>query len=165
MRGFRPAAGTAVVAEFEPVESALLSQLAGQVADLLDAAGTDAAVLDPAIARMLPDAYIDDAEASAEFRRFTAGELTTRKIRNVRTIATDMSHAVSAEGPTAVELDAQSTQAWLRGLTDIRLVLAARLHIDEHGESDRNDDESVMLNDVYDWLGWVQGSLVEAVDR
>ena len=40
---------------------------------------------DPALARLLPDAYADDEEAAAEFRRFTERDLRDAKARDART--------------------------------------------------------------------------------
>ena len=114
MRAFRTSGAGVLSAEFEPVEAALLTQLASQVAGILAGEGTDpTAPPDPAIARMLPDAYPGDPEASAEFRRFTASDLTERKVRNAQAIIADVAEALVAEGSTEVLLDAQATQAWL----------------------------------------------------
>jgi hypothetical protein len=60
-----------------------------------------------------------------------------------------------------VKVDAQAAQAWIRTLTDIRLTVAARLGIETDG--DLGSDDPVML-DLYDWLGFVQGSLVDCLD-
>jgi cytochrome P450 len=148
----------------EPVEAALLSQLAGQVAGILTESDPDDAQRNRALARLLPDAYADDPDASAEFRRFTSGDLTDRKVRNARVVIEDVADAMIADGATEVRLDPQATQAWLRSLTDIRLVLATRLGIQTDGDLPRDTDEAMMLGDVYDWLGWVQESLVSALD-
>ena len=68
----------AATASFTDLERELLTDLATQVIELLgeppDAefagiGGGDGLSADPAIARLLPDAYRDDAEASREFRR------------------------------------------------------------------------------------------------
>ena len=181
MRAFAAAPHGFVTGELEPVEAALLTQLATQVVALLIEA--DAAQPGPAVSRLLPDAYHGDQEASAEFRRFTAEGLTERKVRNARAVITAVAAAYAADGPTEVLLDPQTTQAFLRSLTDIRLVLATRLGIEsdsgidsdsaidsdgdsdgQHSPSASSDDEVIMLSDVYEWLGWVQESLVAAVD-
>lgn len=164
MRAFEPAGDGAVSALFEPVEAALLAQLAGQVAGLLGERRGGAAA-DLAILRLLPDAYPDDAEASAEFRRFTADELTDKKLRNAGILIADCADAADADGPTTIRLDAASVGAWLRALTDVRLVLATRLGITDDGDTGPDDDEeALMLTDVYDWLGFVQDSLVSALE-
>lgn len=144
-----------VTASFTALEVELLTDLAGQVVDLLG----DAAPDDPALARLLPDAYRGDEDAAAEFRRFTEHGLTERKIGNARTLIR------SLENGGEVELDREVQQAWLRTLTDIRLIIASRLGIetdDDHGRDESDDD--LMLRDVYDWLASVQGSLIEALE-
>lgn len=161
MRGF-VRAGAVIRTEFEPVEAALLTQLASQVAGILTSRDT---APDPALVRLLPDAYSDDAAKAEEFRRFTSPDLTERKVQNAKTMIADVAEALIAEEPTTVELDPRSIQAWLRTLTDIRLVLASRLGIVQDGDPARADDEAFMLGDLYDWLGGVQESLVGALDE
>jgi hypothetical protein len=148
------------VAVFNPNEASTLSLLASQVSDLIEnRASLDS---DPALLRLLPDAYPDDAEASAEFRRFTADDLATRKAANARRIIADLAPAARATSATTVKVDAQSAQAWVRSLTDIRLTIAARLGIETDDDVESGD---AVLHDLYDWLGFVQGSLVDCLDR
>lgn len=166
---FSSRAGDRLATELEPVEAALLTQLASQVAGLLsDAADHDRpedAAADRAVLRLLPDAYPGDEEASAEFRRYTSADLTAQKVRNAQTVIADVADALVADDPTEIVLGDDQVQAWLRSLTDIRLVLATRLGIEQDGDVAADDDEAFMLGDVYDWLGWVQDSLVTALDR
>jgi hypothetical protein len=152
--------GEAVSAKFEPTEADALATMAGQVAALVaDRAEYEG---DPAVLRLLPDAYPDDGEASAEFRRFTADDLAARKVANATTVVRSLEKAVHARSATTVTLDLQAAQAWLRALTDIRLTIAARLGIDSNEEEPEGDP---LLLDVYDWLGFVQESLVAAVSE
>ena len=148
------------VAVFDPDEAGTLSILASQVIALLDDRGSHDS--DPALLRLLPDAYPDDAEASAEFRRFTADDLASRKASNARRIVADLATAAGASSATTVKVDAQAAQAWLRSLTDIRLTIATRLGIETDDDLGSGDPA---LRDLYDWLGFVQGSLVDCLDR
>ncbi len=148
------------VAVFDPDEASTLSLLASQVSDLIENRASHGT--DPALLRLLPDAYPDDAEASAEFRRFTADDLATRKAANARRIVVDLAPAAGAMSATTVKVDAQSAQAWVRSLTDIRLTIAARLGIETDGDVESGD---AVLRDLYDWLGFVQSSLVDCLDR
>ncbi|MEC5167713.1 DUF2017 domain-containing protein [Glaciihabitans sp. GrIS 2.15] len=148
------------VAVFDPDEAGTLSILASQVIALLDDRGSHDS--DPALLRLLPDAYPDDAEASAEFRRFTADDLASRKASNARRIVADLATAAGASSATTVKVDAQAAEAWLRSLTDIRLTIAARLGIET--DDDLGSGDSALV-DLYDWLGFVQGSLVDCLDR
>ena len=166
MRAFARAGDNDIGAELEPSEAALISQLAGQVADLL--APSEFPSTDPAMIRLLPDAYSDDPEAADEFRRFTADELSERKVRNAATVMSDLVDAATSEGPIEILLDPESVQAWVRSLTDIRLVLAVRLGItndsDAGWDEESENEELLVLGEVYDWLGWVQDSLVTALE-
>ena len=155
----------------DPIEAQLITQLVGQIRELLtnsaDSA-TDSAADEPrdaAVFRLLPDAYSDDHEAAAEFRRFTAAGLAEKKMRNADVVTLDLARSAASATPTTVELDGASVQAWLRSLTDVRLVLAHRLGIetDDAERATKNDNE-LMIGDLYDWLGWVQGSLVQVLD-
>ncbi|TFB46774.1 DUF2017 family protein [Cryobacterium tagatosivorans] len=87
MRFTREASGN-VSGQFFPVEIDLLRLAVSQLIDLLDAAASHAlgASADPAVRRLLPDAYREDAEAAAEFRRFTADGLIDRKEANARAV-------------------------------------------------------------------------------
>ncbi|MCU1545165.1 MAG: hypothetical protein JWP30_265 [Homoserinimonas sp.] len=137
-------------------EIAVIQTLAAQVADLVTS-GTQA---DPAITRLLPDAYRDDAEASAEFRRFTTGALTERKVRNATAVIRSLDDAANSG---IITLDGEAVQAWLRTLTDIRLTIAVRLNIATE-DDEAGSDIDPMMRDIYDWLGFIQNSLVEALD-
>jgi len=132
---------------------------------------------DPVLQRLLPAGYRDDDEAAGEFRRFTERGLREGKIANARLLLAslraggmaEVSEAADAETVDQVEvdLDAAGVQAWLRTLTDIRLALATRLGIDddEHHWDHDPDDPAAVMHDVYDWLGFVQETLVQAIDR
>jgi hypothetical protein len=67
-----------------------------------------------------------------------------------------------------VELDAEAVQAWLRTLTDVRLSLAVRLGIESDEDMmllHQSEDEAVIaMTELYDWLGYVQETLVTALD-
>ena len=162
MRAFRRSRHQ-FVAVFTPDEAGTLSILASQVLALLEDRGSREA--DPAMLRLLPDAYSDDAEASAEFRRFTADDLASRKAANARRIVADLATAAGATSATAVKVDAQAAEAWVRSLTDIRLTIAARLGIETDGGSRDPEPLDPAMLDLYDWLGFVQGSLVDCMDR
>ena len=156
--------GGVAVASFEPAEVEILARLASEVQDLLtnttDAAGD--AIRSPAIDRLLPAGYGDDGENDAEFRRFTSEGLIERKVRNAQVIIETLS---SVEGfPRLVELDAAASQAWLRGLTDIRLSIAADLGIEHDDDELHIADGDLYLLEVYRWLAFVQESLIDTLE-
>lgn len=142
--------GDHLVAAFTGPERALLADLMDQLVGML----TDRTAEDPAIARLLPDAYPDDVEAAAEFRRFTEESLVDRKIANARAVRDSL-------GDGNVRLSPDLVQSWLRTATDSRLVLASRLGIQ------RDDDEGTgdpFLSEVYHWLGYLQSSILDALE-
>ncbi|MDN4596584.1 DUF2017 domain-containing protein [Leifsonia virtsii] len=153
-----------VSARFEPGEAQLLLSLAEEAVELARAAASpENAIADPALGRLLPDAYPDDPEASAEFRRFTAPGLADRKEAAALTVV-DTLAGVGGDSRVEVVLDEVQATAWLRTITDVRLVLAARLGIRQDGdEGDIHDEESAMQRAVYDWLAAVQEFLVLAL--
>ncbi|GAA4150346.1 DUF2017 family protein [Leifsonia shinshuensis] len=173
MRPFRADRhGGGVHARFEAGEAAILRGLAAEAAERAERAGAEspgATSADPALARLLPDAYPDDPEASAEFRRFTAERLAETKTQNAHVVIASLSgpaEETAPDGAVDVSLDAEQAQAWLRTLTDIRLGLAAGLGIEEDGdEGDVHDLESATRRAAYDWLAAVQEFLVLALTR
>ncbi len=169
MRPFRvDRHGGGVHARFEADEAELLRRFAADAASRAEQAARDsgagATAADPALARLLPDAYPDDTEASAEFRRFTAERIAERKADNARTVIDSLGDDTGEA--VEVRLDDAQAQAWLRTLTDIRLVLAAGLGIEHDGdEGDVHDLESATRRAVYDWRAAVQEFLVHALTR
>ena len=161
---FRKRKDGRVVGRFQEEEVHLLVSLAEAVVELARAAAEPdlTAGGDPALVRLLPDAYPGDAAASAEFRRFTAAGLADRKEANARVVIDSLAQR---DGDLVeVSLDEAQATAWLRSITDIRLVLAARLGILEDGdEGDIHDQESALQRVVYDWLAGVQEFLVLAL--
>lgn len=194
MRPFKRRRRGGLVATFDPAEARVLASLAAQVVELLrDRNGTPeadpdplAAQLglggpslppeDPVLQRLLPDAYRDDVEEAAEFRRFTERSLTSSKVANAETLIGALvaggfdpdAGDPSSEGAVEVELGDADVQAWLRSLTDIRLSLAVRLGIESDDDvasvALSDDDATRAMHDVYDWLGYVQESLVIALE-
>lgn len=117
---------------------------------------------DPVLARLLPDAYQDDPEASGEFRRYTEQDLRSGKVAAARTVL-----ATLPPSGGRVRLTEPEGQAWLRALNDVRLALGVRLGVtddfdDEVGELSADDPRSAYVW-VYQWLAYLQDSLVEAL--
>lgn len=138
------------------------ASMADDLAELLGLTQDATPPDDPALARLLPDAYPDDPAASAEFRRYTERDLRTEKVAAARTVL----DTLPARGGR-VRLSYPQAQVWLRALNDIRLALGVRLGIAEESDAefDRMNPEDPRFGAlaVYDWLGVIQDSLVRAL--
>ena len=118
---------------------------------------------DPALARLLPDGAREDDEAAHEFRRLTERGLRARKREALRTARSTLSRS------DGVRLDDAEARAWLGALTDVRLVLGERLGLASDADAERldallqgldEDDPRAWLAAVYDFLTWLQETLV-----
>jgi hypothetical protein len=132
------------------------------LASLLDSRAPEGPPEDPALARLLPDAYRDDAEAAGEFRRFTEEDLRSGKVAAAQTVL-----ATLPEDGGKVDLSTEDAQVWLRALNDVRLTLGVRLSITEDFadrvlDLDPADPRSAYLW-IYDWLTFLQETLVRAL--
>jgi Domain of unknown function (DUF2017) len=117
---------------------------------------------DPVLARLLPDAYSNDPEASGEFRRYTEQGLRSGKAAAARTVL-----ATLPPSGGRVRLTEPEAQAWLRALNDVRLALGTRLGVtddfdDEVADMGPDDPRSAYVG-VYQWLAFLQESLVRAL--
>ena len=117
---------------------------------------------DPVLARLLPDAYRDDPEASGEFRRYTEQGLRSGKAAAARTVL-----ATLPPGGGRIRLSEAEGQAWLRALNDVRLALGVRLGVtddfDEQVADMGPDDPRSAYVGVYQWLAFLQETLVQAL--
>ncbi len=140
---------------------------------LLDFSGPSTVPEDPVLARLLPSAYREDDDAAAEFRRFTELELRTSKAGSAAAVVAALEEAGLPEvGDPAVttglvidlELSPREVLAFLKALTDMRLAVATRLDLQEGDEqfwdSLPEDDPRSHMHDIYEWLGYLQETLV-----
>jgi len=116
---------------------------------------------DPAVARLLPDGNRDDADLAAGYRRLTEHGLRERKRAGLERAGSALAR------PEPVLLDDAEALALLKGLTDVRLVLAERLglHTDEdaeqlHASAAGPADPRAAAAALYDALTWWQEALV-----
>jgi hypothetical protein len=179
----------AAVATFSAFEADLLRSLAGQLIELLrneeatpgqvdpfeelmDFSGPTTAPEDPVLARLFPSAYPDDDEAAADFRRFTESTLRNGKAAAAAGVIDALEEAGLPPEPEDglfidVELDEPATMAWLRAFTDMRLAIATRLGIEDDDDNERwealpEDDPRGQVHEIYQWLGFLQETLVES---
>lgn len=179
----------ACVATFSSYEADLLRSLAGQLIELLrseeatpdhgdaweaqfDFSGPTSEPDDPVLARLFPTAYPEDEEAAGEFRRFTETGLRQGKAASAGQVIDDLEDAGLPTEPVDglfvdVELDRPGAIAWMRAFTDMRLAIATRLGVEEDDEdywaSLADEDPRAQVHDIYQWIGYLQETLVEAV--
>lgn len=191
MTGFVRHTGSGrVIADLTGFEADLLRSLASQLVELLsneraaevdqdpfealmDFSGPTTEPEDPVLARLFPTAYQHDPDAAADFRRFTEGTLREGKAASASAVVDALEDAglpfeVGDEQIMIdVELDETDAMSWLRSFTDIRLALAVRLGVEEDDEeywhSLPDDDPRAQAHDIYEWVGYLQETLVAAL--
>ena len=139
----------------------------------MDFSGPTAEPEDPVLARLFPSAYRDDDESASEFRRFTEGALRDGKAAAASLVIDTLEEAglpaqLEEDGLMIdVELEPDAARTWMRSFTDVRLALATRLGVEDGDEeywfSLPDDDPRAQAHDIYDWVGYLQETLVEAL--
>ncbi|MEV7275892.1 DUF2017 domain-containing protein [Streptomyces sp. NPDC093111] len=184
-----PGGGAAIA--LDEVELSILRSLAVQLMELIGpgdepvegedplaalfAEGPSEPPSDPALRRLLPDAYGDDSEelrqAAADFRRYTENDLRTRKredalamVRSLDSLAAD----AAGESGAVLKLGLDQSRAWLGTLNDLRLTIGTRLEVTDDDESEQlyrlpDSDPRKPMVMAYLWLGALQESLVETL--
>ena len=180
-----------VIATFSGFEADLLRSLASQLVELLrneaavprtgldsfeamlDFSGPTSEPDDPVLARLFPTAYPQDEDSAAEFRRFTEGALRDGKATGAATIIDTLEEAglppeLTEDGLTIdVEMAEPAAEAWLRSFTDLRLALATRLGVEEDDDdvwlAMDDEDPRSQAHDIYQWVGYLQETLVDAL--
>ena len=182
-----------VIATFSGFEADLLRSLASQIVELLrneraepaaptadpfealmtEFSGATTIPEDPVLARLFPTAYTDDEESAADFRRFTEGGLRDGKAAASGMIIDALEEAglppeLEEEGLMIdVELTRSEAESWMRAFTDIRLALATRLGVEADDEdywhSLPDDDPRAQAHDIYEWVGFLQETVIEAL--
>ena len=123
---------------------------------------------DPVIARLFPDAYPDDDESAADFRRFTQERLVDGKHASAQAVLATLPDDVG-DDDVEIALDRPAALQWLGTLNDIRLALGTRLGIEQDDDAVWDalpaDDPRGTVHQIYQWLGWMQETLVAALPR
>ena len=152
----------------EPDEARVLVSLSQQMQSLLAEAletdaDTDAATdTDTAVQRLLPNAYRDDPELADEWRRFSRRGLIERKIGFARTLTTALTPVAAGDAEGTVSLTTDAALDWVRGIGDLRLVIADRMGIVVDGDDARAGEPG--LQDLYELLAWMQDGLVQLLE-
>jgi hypothetical protein len=139
-----------------------------ELAQLIGRMGSTEPPSDPVLHRLLPPAY-DDEEQAGEFRRFTEADLRTAKVDGAQAVIDDLGDASQSDRIT-LNLGDDEALLFLRTLNDLRLTLGTRLEVSEEDPEDRfealpEEDPTRWTFEVYAWLGWLQETLVDALDE
>ncbi|MDP9805716.1 putative membrane protein YccC [Trueperella bonasi] len=165
-----------------------LAQFEADIADIAEsiAAENEPQVnqpFDQALDRLLPD-MSEDPDEAASLRDLTENSIAAAKIENLVTFYQDLEDV--PDDQDEITLRGDQASAWLAALNDIRLVLAARLEIDDDesasdvyrragmfttsGSRDTDNLPEIQTSDdvlvvLYSMTTWWQDSLVSAVRR
>lgn len=121
---------------------------------------------DPAVLRLLPNAYKDDDDSSLEFRQLTERSLRENKIAALKAAALTLE-------TSKVTLDPEAARNLAMALNDVRLVLAERLEITDAEDAERvhqiqdwseAQDVENYLSLVYNFATWLQESLMLSLE-
>ena len=140
----------------EAHERELLLELLDEMQTLLD----EPRPTDSVAQRLFPDAYDDEKDAAA-FHELVGNELRDGKLHAVRT----MKERLKGRGATETSVPEDEVQAWLTGLTDLRLAIGTRLDVTEEmmgADIDPEGPEGAALS-VLHWLGWLQESILAEI--
>ena len=156
------AGGVAMMVQVEPEEARVLVSLADQLQALL-AEGLESPIDDDsAVRRLLPDAYRHEPELADEWRRLSRRGLVDRKIGFAHTLSAALA-PVAADGVArSVPLTMDAALDWVRGIGDLRLVIADRMGILVDGDEGTFGEPG--LRDIYDWLAWMQDGIVQVLE-
>jgi hypothetical protein len=142
----RTKAGTIRVALPES-EIDLLRHLLPQLRELLTEGSDDR------VRRLFPTAYVDDADAQAEFERLMHDDLVASRLAAIATVE----ESLGVEEITDEQLD-----AWMSSINSVRLVLGTMLDAGEELELDKvaEDDPDIEGYVLYGYLGYLLDEMV-----
>ncbi len=160
---------------------------------LVGISNSEAPPEDPVLRRLLPNAY-EDEQAAGEFRRYTEHGLREKKKAHALLIYEALlpqdedwnGDTPLDKGSIEINVPMADSLAWLGGLNDLRLALAVRLgfgsekgkpHAEEASSENMQNanlhkkyelmvesDPMKAVYAVYSWIGWLQQSLLEAIE-
>ncbi len=132
-----------------PAERELLVAMCDQLRDLLVGG-------DPALVRLFPTPYGDDAERNEGYAALVVPELTERRLAALETVRSTAQ---------ATQLTADELAAWMRSVNDVRLVLGTVLDVEESGLPDGASEEDRERYATYEYLGMVLELIVRAMAK
>jgi hypothetical protein len=109
---------------------------------------------DPALWRLFPDAYPDDPDHAAFYRLMARDQLVGLKREALEVVERTAHQDVLTE---------DELEQWMRALNSVRLALGTRLDAGEEAPAVSADDPDAPLWQLYEVLGVLVGSIVEAL--
>ncbi len=148
-------------ASFRPTTSGKVEMLLGDgevaflshLGELLGDVGSEPG--DPAAQRLNVTPYLDDPDASEEYRRLMLPELEQSRVADRSAFA-----ELLAAASVGVEMSRGEAEAVLRVLVESRLALASRMRVDVEEDYDDLDEESAA---ALDYLAHLQTALIRAM--
>lgn len=148
----------------DSAEVSLLGGMAEQLRPVLtgEAANTD---LDPIRERLYPRAYLDPTEDDAEdeWQLAVHGDLVRERVEALDALTRAVLNADKKRSQRVVRLSFEDTERWLTALNDARLALGMRLGITEDLDFDAVPDAERNVYEIYGWLTYLQGELIETL--
>ena len=130
----------------------LRALIGGLVEDLRALIETD----DPRLFRLFPPPYGDDEERNQGYAVLAGAELRERRIESLEVVSAHLD---------ATELDGEQLSTWMRSINDVRLVLGTSLGITDDGQEPPSDPSDVAIHTVYELLGVLLESIVQALSE
>lgn len=173
--------GDGLVTSMPALEAELLRGLVGQVKDMLAVRaqvgaddelakltgmrmGPTATPESPLLARLLPDFQRVDLDSDALADVAVARSVHEPEIVEHKTAAAQVILDTTPVAGGKIGLTGEQAQSWLSALTDVRLVLGTAVGVtEEMPEVLLDDDPRSPQYSAYQWLTWMQDSLVQAL--
>jgi Domain of unknown function (DUF2017) len=156
--------GDGVEVVLDDAEAALLGGMADQLRPLLTGEGPDAE-LDPVRERLFPRAYLHHTEDDAEvdWQDAVHNDLVRERLEALDALTRTVGDAGKRRSRRVVRLSAEDAERWLTALNDARLALGTRLGVTEELDYDAVPHEERGAYEVYGWLTYLQGEMIEAL--
>ncbi len=146
-----------------PAEVEVLRDLAGQLESLFDG-GVPERGGDPTRDRLFPRAYLDptEDESESEWQVAVHEDLVRQKSAAVGALVDSLDAGTTKrKGTMELTLALVVVEQWVSALNDVRLALGVVLEVSEEEIRLEPDDPRAAGFELYGWLTWLQGSLVE----
>jgi Domain of unknown function (DUF2017) len=146
-------------------EVAVLRDLAGQLESLFEG-GVPERGGDPTRDRLFPRAYLDptEDEAETEWQRVVHGDLVKEKSDALASLVGSLEGGKTKRNETVeVTLEPETVEQWVSALNDVRLALGVVLEVTEDEQMIDPSDPRAQGFELYHWLTWLQGSLIEVL--